>query len=187
MIRFESSYRPPMFMPILLAALVASGGIGRASTAVDPAVVDPGVTAAPGTLVGERVQKVEKPGVGLIPIYRYRAHFGQEHKFHLSRAAYGQDRHFQYGGYSFGFVDEWPTNWLPAEDVFVTQIDGGYFLCNRRYPGVNIPLSIAAPANRNSANRNTSMSRDASIHPARSRAPKASRAKTVTSPSASAG
>ena len=140
---------------------------------------------------GQRVQKVDNPGVGLIPNYRYHAHFGQEHKFHLSRAAYGQDRRFQYGGYSFGFVDEWPTNWLPAEDVFVTQIDGGYFLCNRRYPGVNIPLSIAAPADRNSANRNTmtrnTMSRDASIHPARSRTSKASRAKTATSPSASAG
>jgi hypothetical protein len=126
--------------------------------------------------LGQRVQNVDNQGVGLIPNYRYRAHFGQEHKFHLSRAVYGQDRRFQYGGYSFGFVDEWPTNWLPKEDVFVTQIDGGYYLCNRRYPGVTIPLSIAASANR-----------DASIRPSRSRAPKASRAKGVTSATARAG
>ena len=82
-------------------------------------------------------------GVGLIPNDRYRAHFGPEHQFHLKPDAYGQDRRFQYGGYSFGFVDEWPTNWLPSEGVFVVQIEGEYYLCNGTYPGVNIPLRIA--------------------------------------------
>src|ERR1022692_825709 len=47
MIRFERSYRPPMFMPLLLAALLAVGGIGRVFASVDP-----GVTVALGTLVG---------------------------------------------------------------------------------------------------------------------------------------
>jgi len=47
MIRFESSYRPPMFMAPLLAALLVVGGIGMAFPSVDP-----GVTVAPGTLVG---------------------------------------------------------------------------------------------------------------------------------------
>src|ERR1039458_9186938 len=47
MSRFESSYRPPMFMALLIAALLAGGGIGRVFAAVDP-----GVTVAPGTLVG---------------------------------------------------------------------------------------------------------------------------------------
>jgi len=92
---------------------------------------------------GLRPLSADNPGVGLMPNYRYRAHFGQEHKFHLSQAVYGKDRRFQYGGYSFGFVDEWPTNWLSTEDVFVIQIEGGYYLCNSTYPGVNIPLSIA--------------------------------------------
>ena len=41
-----------MFMAFLFAALLAGGGIGRAVAAVDPAVVAPGVTVAPGTLVG---------------------------------------------------------------------------------------------------------------------------------------
>jgi hypothetical protein len=44
---FESSYKPPMFMALLFAALLAGGGIGRAFAAVAP-----GVTVAPGTLVG---------------------------------------------------------------------------------------------------------------------------------------
>jgi hypothetical protein len=92
---------------------------------------------------GLRLQNADSPGVGLMPNYRYRSHFGQEHKFHLSPTVYGKDRRFQYGGYSFGFVDEWPTNWRSTEDVFVIQIEGGYYLCNSTYPGVNIPLNIA--------------------------------------------
>jgi hypothetical protein len=47
MTRFESSFKPPMFMVLLFAALLAGGGIGRVYAAVDP-----GVTVAPGTLVG---------------------------------------------------------------------------------------------------------------------------------------
>ena len=47
MTRFESSYKPPMFMALLFAALLAVGGIGRVFAAVAP-----GVAVAPGTLVG---------------------------------------------------------------------------------------------------------------------------------------
>jgi hypothetical protein len=46
MTRFESSYKPPMFMALLFVALVTGGGIGRVF-----ATVAPGVTVAPGTLV----------------------------------------------------------------------------------------------------------------------------------------
>jgi hypothetical protein len=47
MTKFESSYKLPMFMALLLAALLAGGGVGRVFAAVAP-----GVTVAPGTLVG---------------------------------------------------------------------------------------------------------------------------------------
>jgi hypothetical protein len=47
MTRFESSYKPPMFMALLFTALLAGGGIGRVFAAVHH-----GVTVAPGTLVG---------------------------------------------------------------------------------------------------------------------------------------
>jgi ice-binding like protein/Big-like domain-containing protein len=47
MTRFESSYKLPMLMTLLFAALLAGGGIGRVFAAVAP-----GVTVAPGTLVG---------------------------------------------------------------------------------------------------------------------------------------
>jgi hypothetical protein len=52
MTRFESSRKPPMFMALLFAALLAGGGIGRVFAATDSAAIDPGVTVAPGTLVG---------------------------------------------------------------------------------------------------------------------------------------
>jgi hypothetical protein len=77
-----------------------------------------------------------------IPDDRYRANFGQEHRFHVSQADYSRDRRFQYGGYWFGFVGAWPSNWLYTQEVFVVDIDGVYYLCNPMYPGVNIALSI---------------------------------------------
>ena len=33
-------------------------------------------------------------------------------------------------GYSFGFVDAWPSNWLYTQDVYVIEINGMYFLCH---------------------------------------------------------
>jgi hypothetical protein len=47
MTRFESSYKPSMCMVLLFATLLAGGGIGRAFAAVAP-----GITVAPGSLVG---------------------------------------------------------------------------------------------------------------------------------------
>src|SRR5579859_3572764 len=47
-----------------------------------------------------------------------------------------------YGGYSFGFIDAWPSKWLYTQDVYVIEIDGMYYLCNPVYPGVNIALSF---------------------------------------------
>jgi hypothetical protein len=79
---------------------------------------------------------------GRIPDDRFRANFGREHSFHVSRDDYSRDRSFQYGGYSFGFVDAWPSNWLYTEDVYVVEIDGVYYLCNASYPGINVTLSI---------------------------------------------
>lgn len=87
-------------------------------------------------------KQAQKGRGGRIPDDRFKASFGQQHKFHVSQADYGRDRHFQYGGYSFGFVDAWPSNWLYTQDVYVIEIDGVYYLCNAMYPGVNITLSV---------------------------------------------
>ena len=78
---------------------------------------------------------------GRIPDDRFKANFGKQHTFRVSQDNY-RNRRFQYGGYSFGFVDPWPSNWLYTQNVYVIEINGVYYLCNPTYPGVNIALSV---------------------------------------------
>jgi hypothetical protein len=85
--------------------------------------------------------KQAQRGGGRIPDDRYKANFGQQHTFHVSQGDYNNHR-FQYGGYSFGFVGAWPSNWLYTQNVYVIDIDGVYYLCNPMYPGVNIALDV---------------------------------------------
>jgi len=87
------------------------------------------------------VEHARNNGRGRIPDDRYRANFGQAHRFRVSQGDYN-NRRFQYGGYSFGFVDVWPSNWLYTQDVYVIEIDGVYYLCNASYPGVTITLNV---------------------------------------------
>ena len=86
-------------------------------------------------------KQAQQAGGGRIPADRFKANFGREHTFHVSQGDYSNHR-FQYGGYSFGFVDAWPGNWLYTQDVYVIEINGVYYLCNPMYPGVNITLSV---------------------------------------------
>jgi hypothetical protein len=79
---------------------------------------------------------------GRIPDDRFKANFGQGHTFRVSQGDYN-NRRFQYGGYSFGFVGVWPSNWLYTQNVYVVEINGVYYLCNASYPGVNLELSFA--------------------------------------------
>ena len=78
---------------------------------------------------------------GRIPDDRYKANFGQQHTFRVTQGDYNNHR-FQYGGYSFGFVGAWPSNWLYTQNVYVIDIDGVYYLCNPAYPGVNVELNV---------------------------------------------
>ncbi len=87
------------------------------------------------------VQQAQHGGAGRIPDDRFKAHFGQDHRFRVTQANYSS-RRFQYGGYWFGFVDPWPSNWLYTQDVYVVDIDGVYYLCNAMYPGVNVALIV---------------------------------------------
>ena len=89
----------------------------------------------------QQAQRAGGNGGGGIPADRFAANFGREHSFRVSQGDYS-NRRFEYGGYSFGFVDAWPSNWLYTQDVFVVEINGVYYLCNPLYPGVNIALSF---------------------------------------------
>jgi outer membrane biosynthesis protein TonB len=89
---------------------------------------------------GDQTQRGGNGG-GRIPEDRFQAHFGQQHTFRVTQSDYS-GRSVQQGGYSFGFVDPWPTNWLYTQNVYIIEIDGVYYLCNSTYPGVNVTLSV---------------------------------------------
>jgi len=89
----------------------------------------------------QQAQRAGGNGGGRIPADKFKANFGQGHRFHVSQGDYN-NRRFQYGGYSFGFVDVWPSNWLYTQDVYVIEINGVYYLCNASFPGVNLALSF---------------------------------------------
>ena len=98
--------------------------------------------AKPAEKNAQQEQHATNNGGGRIPADKFKANFGQQHSFRVSENDYRNHR-FQYGGYWFGFVDVWPSNWLYTQDVFVVEINGVYYLCNPMYPGVNITLSFA--------------------------------------------
>src|ERR1039458_6702624 len=77
------------------------------------------------TMQAQPEKQAQKAGGGRIPNERFKANFGEQHRFHVSQGDYRNHR-FQYGGYSFGFVDPWPSNWLYTQDVYVVEIDCVY-------------------------------------------------------------
>jgi hypothetical protein len=81
-------------------------------------------------------------GRGRIPDDRFKASFGEQHRFHVDRDQYSRDRRFQYGGYSFEFVDAWPSEWLYTDDVYVDCDDDGCYLYNPAHRGIRIVINI---------------------------------------------
>jgi hypothetical protein len=71
----------------------------------------------------------------------YAASFGSGHRFHVNQSDY-EHRRFQYGGYSFGFVDPWPVGWSYSDNVYIVYVDGGYYMYDPIHPGVRISISI---------------------------------------------
>ncbi|HYM75558.1 MAG TPA: hypothetical protein VE377_06230 [Candidatus Dormibacteraeota bacterium] len=85
-----------------------------------------------------------------IPDDRFRGYFGQDHGFRIYGLPFlvvGGYPRFQYHGYWLSAVDPWPEywgdNWYDNDDVYVTYVDNGYYLYNRRYPNVGIAISIS--------------------------------------------
>ena len=97
--------------------------------------------AKPAEKNAQQEQHAGNNGGGRIPADKFKANFGQQHSFRVTQADYSNHR-FQYGGYSFGFVDPWPSNWLYTQNVYVIEINGVYYLCNASFPGVNLALSF---------------------------------------------
>jgi len=78
---------------------------------------------------------------GRISDEHYRTRFGREHNFHVNQRDY-DSRRFEYGGYSFGFIDPWPAAWYYTDDVYVVYDNGGYYMYNPSHPGIRISVNI---------------------------------------------
>jgi len=54
---------------------------------------------------------------------------------------------FQYNGFWITMLDPWPAvwgdNWYDQDDVYIVYGGDGYYLYNRRYPGIGIAISIS--------------------------------------------
>jgi hypothetical protein len=85
-----------------------------------------------------------------IPEDRFRAHFGRGHWFHMHSVpilVVGGFPRFQYGGFWFSVVDPWPEywsrTWYETDDVYVDYVNDGYYMYNRRHPGVAIAVNVS--------------------------------------------
>ena len=78
---------------------------------------------------------------GRISDDHYRASFGSGHNFHVNQGDYDH-RRFDYGGYSFGFIDPWPVGWGYTDNVYVVYDDGAYYMYDVVHPGIRISVSI---------------------------------------------
>ena len=85
-----------------------------------------------------------------IPDDRYRSYFGSQHYFRiygLPFMVYGGFPRFQYQGYWITLLDPWPENWsndwYDNDDVYINYGNDGYYMYNRRYPGIGIAVSIS--------------------------------------------
>jgi len=85
-----------------------------------------------------------------IPEDRFYAHFGRGHWFRVHDVPVvvveGYPR-FQFGGYWFSVVDPCPETWAPTwyrtDDVYVDYVNDGYYMYNRRHPGIAIAINVS--------------------------------------------
>jgi hypothetical protein len=79
---------------------------------------------------------------GHIPDDKFKANFGRGHHFSARGVIVQGQSQFQYGGYTFQFVDAWPAGWAYTDDCYIDYIDGEYFLFDLLHPGVQIALVV---------------------------------------------
>jgi hypothetical protein len=98
---------------------------------------------SPQAKPGQDAHQAASNGGGRIPDDKFRAHFGQQHHFRMSRPTVvsGQPR-FQYGGYWFVIGESWPAGWDYSDDCYIDYVDGEYLLFDSAHPGVSIVVSV---------------------------------------------
>jgi pyruvate/2-oxoglutarate dehydrogenase complex dihydrolipoamide acyltransferase (E2) component len=73
---------------------------------------------------------------GHIPDDKFRASFGRQHTFVISRPVIVENRpRFQSGGFWFEIMAPWPTDWAYTDDCYVVSVRGSTRLtCSIRKP-----------------------------------------------------
>jgi hypothetical protein len=130
-----------------------SGGTGSGKRAGDG--MAPGVGSQPGNSVAlETGGRSIAPGYNAVVMVASTSHglasacpSAQDIFFRIGTQPIIVDGypHFNYGGFSFMMVDPWPedwsSDWYADDDVYI-DYDDGYYLYNRRHPGVGIAVSV---------------------------------------------
>lgn len=85
-----------------------------------------------------------------IPEARYGAYFGPSHVFPIYSVpvtVVGGYPRFQYQGFWFTVMDPWPAtwgnDWYYQDNVYIIYTDGGYYLVNPSYPGVELAVNVS--------------------------------------------
>src|ERR1700686_1208612 len=105
--------------------------------------------AKPSRQPGEAGQSTQHPQRsadhrgGRIPDDKFRASFGRQHTFKVSRTTTAQGQPgFQYGGYTFVIVDAWPAGWVDTDECSVDYVDGEYFFFVLLFPGFGVAIMV---------------------------------------------
>ena len=76
-----------------------------------------------------------------IPDPKFRASFGQEHRFRVASSA-RDDRRFHYGGYWFEVVEVWPAGWSFDDDCYIEEDGDDYYLVDYVHPEVRVLVIV---------------------------------------------
>jgi len=82
-----------------------------------------------------------------IPDPQFKANFGRQHAFPVNRVVtqttiVPDQTQFVYAGYTFVFLDPWPSDWLLTDDCYIDYVDDQYFLLDVFHPGVRVALFV---------------------------------------------
>ena len=82
-----------------------------------------------------------------IPDPKFKADFGRPHKFTVNRVVtttriIPNQTQFFFAGYTFVFLDPWPSDWLFTDDCYIDYVDGDYFLFDAFHPGIRVALFV---------------------------------------------
>jgi hypothetical protein len=82
-----------------------------------------------------------------IPDPQFKANFGRQHTFTMNRVitqttVVPRQTQFVFAGYTFVFLDPWPTGWLYTDDCYIDFVDEEYFLFDVMHPGIRVALLV---------------------------------------------